>query len=183
MRSMGDIPAGQETEEIPSDMIYKSALRILAATAIGDPDPLTRRHALYLLGMAGDPACIGVCGQALRDPEKAVRDQATRNLSGFGEQASGLLINLLGDPDWKVRYRAAEALGAMKDGKAGKTLTSVLRDEKDHVRYMAAKALGQIQYHQAIPGLEVCLHDENRYVRKMAAEALFQIIHSSPSDS
>ena len=72
------------------------------------------------------------------------------------------------DPDWKVRYRAAEALGITGSKKAVPFLINSLDDPKDHVRYMAAKALGTLGSGDAEKALIARLGDENEFVRRSA---------------
>ena len=148
------------------------AIRLLANRALHDEHPLTRKHAIYLLCMAGDPDDIDIFVQALRDPVKEVRSQATRALAIMGEPAGEKLIFLLHDPDWKVRYRAAEALGMMKLLKAKDSLIERLSDSRDHVRYMAVKALGELGGEDIQDSIRPCLWDDNLYVRKIAAKIL-----------
>jgi HEAT repeat protein len=148
------------------------ATRLLANRALHDEDPLTRKHAIYLLCMARDPDDIDTFVQALRDPVKEVRNQATRALVTMGEPAGEKLILLLNDPDWKVRYRAAEALGMMKYTKAKAALIERLSDPRDHVRYMAVKALSEFGDEDVRTSIKPCLNDENPYVRKMAEKTL-----------
>jgi len=158
-----------------TDMLMGEAVKGLATRALTAEDPLTRKHAIYFLSMTGNPACIGLFIRALRDPEKAVRAQATCALAGIGEPATGRLIELLGDPDWKIRYRAAEALGMMKEKRALSPLIGLLSDEKDHVRYMAAKSLGALGSQEARGALEARLSDENPYVQRMVESALILV--------
>jgi HEAT repeat protein len=125
--------------------------------------------------MTGNPACAELFIRALRDPEKAVRAQATFALAGIGEPVSVRLIELLIDPDWKVRYRAAEALGMMEDKRAVGPLVGLLSDEKDHVRYMAVKALGEIGADEAMERIASLSGDENPYVRRVAEFVVLQL--------
>jgi hypothetical protein len=148
------------------------AVRLLANSALQDEDPLTRKHAIYMLSMARDPEYIDTFVQALRDPVKEVRSQATRAMATMGEPAGEKLISLLNDPDWKVRYRAAEALGMMKFPGSKKPLIERLSDPRDHVRYMAVKALGEFGDTDVLDSIRPCLHDENPYVRKIATKIL-----------
>ena len=148
------------------------AIRLLANSALHDEDPLTRKHAIYLLCMARDPDDIDIFVQALRDPVKEVRSQATRAMAIMGEPAGEKLIFLLHDPDWKVRYRAAEALGMMKLPKAKDPLIERLSDPRDHVRYMAVKALGEFGDADVLDSIRPCLSDENHYVRKITVRIL-----------
>lgn len=145
---------------------------ILSFRALHDNDPLTRKHAVYMLGQAKEPESIDTCIKALRDPEKAVRGQAVWALAEIGEPSSERLISLLNDPDWKVRYRAAETLGMMKEKRAVSPLIGLLSDKNDHVRYMAVKSLGGIGAMEARESIKVCQQDKNPYVRRMSETAL-----------
>jgi HEAT repeat protein len=167
-----------DTKEVTgetSDADFVMAMKNLAATALTGRDPLTRKHAIYLIGSSQNPDCIPILIQALKDPEKAVRGQATQALALVGEPASNSLIDLLYDQDWKVRYRAAEALGMIGSKDAASPLIRMLSDKKDHVRYMAAKSLGMLHVPPARESLQKLLTDENAYVRKMASSALLKI--------
>lgn len=155
-----------------TDMLMGEAVKGLATRALTADDPLTRKHAIYMLSMTGNPACADLFIRALHDPEKAVRFQAMCALVGIGKPASRRLIELLRDPDWKIRYRAAEALGMIEDKRAVGPLIGLLSDEKDHVRYMAAKSLGMLKDPAAVEPLKRCLTDENPYVRRIGGEAL-----------
>lgn len=155
-----------------SETLMGEAMKTLVSRALFAEDPLTRKHTVYLLGMSRNPDCIEIFIQALRDPEKAVRAQATLAIASVGEPASERLIALLEDPDWKVRYRAAEALGMMEEKRAVSPLIERLSDEKDHVRYMAVKSLGKICPSDAIESIEPLLDDKNPYVRRMADSVL-----------
>jgi HEAT repeat protein len=155
----------------PDDNFIK-AMKMLANTVLEDRDPLARKHALYLIGISRNPGCIPILIQGLRDPEKAVRAQTVHALISIGQTASSALIGLLKDPDWKVRYRAAEALGMVGGENLAPALITLLQDDKDHVRYIAAKSLGMIRSPEAKDPLRACLNDENQYVRAMALSAL-----------
>ena len=150
------------------DMLMGEAVKGMVTRALTADDPLTRKHAIYMLGMTSNPDFLEIFIRALRDPEKAVRAQATLALVAIGRPALDPLIHLLDDPDWKVRYRAAEALGLLKEQGAVGPLIRQLSDEKDHVRYMAAKSLSLLKDPVALEPLTRCREDENPYVRRMA---------------
>ena len=154
---------------------FITALEVIALRAVTDEDPIIRRHALFLLAATGDPLHADIFFRALRDPEKVVRDQAARALAGIGTPVLPRILDLLPDPDWKVRYRAAEILGLLGDAGATSRLIERVSDPKDHVRYMAAKSLGMIGDTAAIEPLRWCLDDENPFVRKIAATSLEMI--------
>jgi HEAT repeat protein len=111
----------------------------------------------------------------LSDPDKAVRAEAMHGLAAIGRPAVPACIALLQDGDWKVRYRAAEALGLIGDGEAYAPLTAALGDGKDHVRYMAAKGLGLLGDPRAVTRLGAMQRDENEFVRRSAAGSLGKI--------
>ena len=108
----------------------------------------------------------------LRDPVKEVRARSVENLVRLGEASIPPLLILLSDDDWKVRYRAAEALGMMHDPRALDPLIGLTNDEKDHVRYMATKSLSQIHGPRISPVLIRMLSDDHSYTRKAAAGGL-----------
>jgi len=108
----------------------------------------------------------------LSDRDKTVRAEAMHGLVAIGKPAVPSCIALLSDGDWKVRYRAAEALGLLGDGEAYAPLVAALDDEKDHVRYMAAKGLGLLGDPRAVGLLGRMHEDENEFVRRSAARSL-----------
>ncbi|MDD3857686.1 MAG: HEAT repeat domain-containing protein [Methanoculleus sp.] len=108
----------------------------------------------------------------LFDPEKAVRAEAMHGFVAVGKPAVPACVALLSDGDWRVRYRAAEALGLLGDGEAYAPLVAALDDEKDHVRYMAAKGLGLLGDPRAVVLLGRMQNDENEFVRRSAARSL-----------
>jgi HEAT repeat protein len=169
---MQDNRDNPSTTTEPTDASLAKTMELLSFRALHDDDPMTRKHSVYLLGLVRDPRSIGTCIQAMRDPEKAVRGQASIALAEIGEPALERLIPLLHDPDWKVRYRAAEALGLMKDKRAVSPLIGILSDEKDHVRYIAVKSLRRIGDIAAREPIKVCQQDENPFVRRMADRAV-----------
>lgn len=162
-------PSPKNTE--PTDASLEKTLDLLSFRALHDNDPMTRKHSVFMLGLAGDPRSIDTCIHAMRDPEKAVRAQASVALAEIGGAAFEQILPLLCDPDWKVRYRAAEALGFMEEKRAVSPLVGLLSDEKDHVRYMAAKSLCRIGDVAAWDPIMACQQDENPFVRTMADKA------------
>jgi HEAT repeat protein len=108
----------------------------------------------------------------LSNPNKTVRAVAMHGLVAIGKHAVPACIALLSDGDWRVRYRAAEALGLLADGEAYAALVAALDDEKDHVRYMAAKGLGLLGDPRAVERLGPMRNDENEFVRRSVARSL-----------
>ncbi len=154
------------------------ALELLVEQATQSGDPHVRRYALFVLGRTGDPRLKELFLSALRDTDKACRAQAAAALIGLGDTIVPDLVSLLSDPDWRVRYRAAEALGEIGNRASAGALVRALSDKKDHVRYMAAKGLGRTGNSGAVPALVGCLEDENPYVRKAAVLSLGKLGNS-----
>lgn len=150
-------------------------MEMLEREARSSPDPHVRGYSLYLLGAEKDVSKKSLFLTMLRDPDKGVRGQAARALAGLGEEAVPDLLDLLKDKEWRIRYRAAEALGMSGSPNAAAALLQALTDEKDHVRYMAAKSLGIMGVRSAVAPLLARLSDENEYVRRMAAVSLEKI--------
>ncbi|MBP2132319.1 HEAT repeat protein [Methanomicrobium sp. W14] len=109
---------------------------------------------------------------SLYSTDKKTREEATKNLVESGPKAVPQLLSLLDNPEWKIRYRAAEALGLIKDERAVIPLVKKLNDNKDHVRYMAAKSLGFFGEEKLSAPLIPLLSDENEYVRRITAVSL-----------
>jgi len=108
----------------------------------------------------------------LRSLDKDVRAVATCTLVGIGTPAIPALMKLLNDDEWVIRYRAAEALGGIRDTGTIDALILLTADQKDHVRYMATKALSQMQDSRVVPVLIRMLCDDHIYTRKIAAMGL-----------
>ncbi len=77
-----------------------------------------------------------------------------------------------GSAPHQVRWRAARALGEMRDPGSVSLLAHALTDESPVVRWEAALALGEIGGRRAVEALLAALDDESRQVRKRAAKAL-----------
>lgn len=148
---------------------------IVKKEAFLSPDPHVRAYAVYLLGLEKDPSLKKHFLSAIRDTDKRVRVQAAAALAALGENAIEDLILLLNDEEWRVRYRAAEALGKIHSSRTLDHLIRALSDGKDHVRYMAVKSLGERGEKNAVPGIMHTLSDENEYVRRISAISLGKI--------
>jgi len=81
-------------------------------------------------------------------------------------------IRMLSDDDAAGRWKAAEALGRLKDPAAVEELISTLWDDDARVRLKAAWALGQIGDPRAYAPLRRLYRMENEGVREIIQEAL-----------
>ncbi|NOT25858.1 MAG: hypothetical protein HOP16_07110 [Acidobacteria bacterium] len=82
------------------------------------------------------------------------------------------LIRLLGDPEARVRRRAALAIGRVGLDAGVEPLTALLADEVPDVREMGAFALGLLGNPASRPALVAALRDRDPRVQGRAAEAL-----------
>jgi HEAT repeat protein len=108
----------------------------------------------------------------LRSKDKEDRRLAAEKLGAAGPAAIEAVRSLLTDPEWRLRYRAAEIIGFTAEPAGIPLLTPLLSDEKDHVRYMAVKSLGRCGTMELEPVISPMLNDENPFVRRIAAGVL-----------
>ena len=108
----------------------------------------------------------------LYNPDKNIRHQAARTLAGYGTDILPLILPLLNNESWLIRYRACEILGLLKDPACSPHLLSKLHDPRDHVRYMAVKGLGLLGDPAAVPAVIPMLSDENPFVRRITVLTL-----------
>ncbi len=108
------------------------------------------------------------------DAEKSGRASVT--IVSKGELAVAGLVEMLGNPDPKLRSRAATTLwglGASAQA-AVPTLAGALKDADTNVRRSAAAALGNMGAlaAPAVPALAAALDDSDNSVRQLSAKAL-----------
>ena len=130
-------------------------------------------HAIGLLNVRTSQA-IAALGAALEDDD--TREMAGWSLETIGAAAVPALIQALGDDQWRVRERAARALGGIgPDASAAVLALRIsLRDGDKDVRAQAARALGRIGSAEAetVTALVKALDDCREVVRTEAARAL-----------
>ncbi|RPJ53886.1 MAG: HEAT repeat domain-containing protein [Methanobacteriota archaeon] len=103
----------------------------------------------------------------------ALRDLFKPNIDALAEKkdVEGLISALRRSSDPAVRKRAAEALGELREYKAGDALIAALGKE-DPARKKAAEALGSIAYPRAIGPLLKLLRDSDDGMRVIAIVSL-----------
>ena len=98
--------------------------------------------------------------------------EAAATLVRIGESATKPLITALSNNAPYVRWRAAWALGEIKDPRAVPPLVGALRDKTPDCRWMAADALRKTKGAAAVIPLVAALRDSDRRVQVQAAAAL-----------
>jgi len=115
---------------------------------MGNDAALTRTAWIQKLG--GQPSALRALGVYVGLPKCLTPGKATATwlLGACGTEATDRLVRLLRDPDWEVRYCAADSLRQLgSDAKSAMpSLKRVLDDpsEEGTVRATAARALGQM---------------------------------------
>lgn len=113
--------------------------------ALGHDDPDVQYMAVEALGDLRDPAVIPALVHMLsEDKYSAVRWKSAEALSKIGKESVGPLVGLLRHPDEDVRWKAAIALGEIRDPRAIDPLIELLHDDDRYVKGRAAVALGMI---------------------------------------
>lgn len=108
----------------------------------------------------------------LHSAKKEERQFAAEKLGAAGPAAVRTVQPLLADPEWRLRYRAAEIIGFTGEPQGVPLLIPLLSDGKDHVRYMAVKSLGRCGTAELLPLVTPMLEDENPFVRRITAGVL-----------
>jgi hypothetical protein len=83
-----------------------------------------RIQAAKALGHIRDPRSVGPLAAALRDPDNAVREQASKALASIGAPAVETLVTALGDADWRVRWEAVSTLDMIPDPRAANAVNA-----------------------------------------------------------
>ena len=91
------------------------------------------------------------------------------------------LIKALNHRDYKIRSKAAEALGDMKAKEAVYALIKALKDENPEVRKSASYALGRIGDERAIMPLVEALKDESLDVKIASAISVLDELVNDPN--
>ncbi|WP_101846782.1 conserved virulence factor C family protein [Halobacillus sp. Marseille-P3879] len=104
----------------------------------------------------------------LEELVKQAFDQDTSEPSEFA--ASKVSLEVLDDPDWKVRYAALDRMDPTADDLP--VLDKALNDEKASIRRLAAAYLGMIEDRAVLPYLYKALHDKTVTVRRTAGDCL-----------
>ncbi len=126
--------------------------------------------AITQIGQAAEPLLL----KLLKDPQPKIRVWATWALGQIGSLRSIRgLIQALNHEDHQVRWRAATALGKLKNRLAITKLRDILTSDRDHyVRGRAATALGFLGGASAITALKNALDDPEFYVYTNAVYGL-----------
>jgi len=102
-------------------------------------------------------------------------DQSADKPDTVLDERTAHFIGLLSDDDEASRWKAAEALGRIRDPGAVEELIGTLWDDDARVRLKAAWALGQIGDQRAYAPLQRLYRMENEWAQEIIREALEKI--------
>ncbi len=116
---------------------------------------------------------IGKLVNDLRSSDGVRRERSRRALIKFGRAAVRPLLDLLTDPEQRVRWEACMALRSIRDPVAAPALVKTLKDDSIEVRWLAAEALVAIGEKALIPLLKALeLEFDSVYLREGASHIL-----------
>lgn len=192
-----DDPERRVAPEILALLGELDAVPAIAKTALVDPDPDLRAHALTALGTlvdtvrAGHPLAPGetthdygavcrVLARAVRDdPVPAVRAAAARALAFAGHtpsSARAALKKMAAGADAAAAADAVLALAALRAPRVGvrDLVLSFFHDPRPVVRAAVSVGLARLGMynHDVRSHLEACLRDEDPAVRRIAFQSL-----------
>ena len=189
------VDALDQLDSVPSDVegkvLYlgaKGDIQCLAALGRPDPSPLRRAltrgpahlrlAAVRALALIRQPSAVDVLGQALRDPEPAVRWGAIEDLSKIHTPAAirALLSTARRDDIAGVRVPAIiDGLERCLDSSTTDLMQLALYDWSPEVRAAAARQLGNLRAATSVGALLARLADSDTDVRRAAVAALEDI--------
>jgi protein-S-isoprenylcysteine O-methyltransferase Ste14 len=158
------------------DLRAERALPVLVA-ALHDADENVRGSAVEALAAIGSNDAVAPLLEVARDEEASwVRIGAIRAVDAMGaEESHATAMELLGDPESRVRHAGVEILGVLGSERSLDAAVRALSDESAWVRQGAVIALLRIGSAEARGALEAATHDDDWEVRLYAEEALKRI--------
>ena len=101
-----------------------------------------------------DPVNIEALARALSDRHGGKRQETRENLVKVGAQAVLVLTALITDPNHRVRWEVAKALGQINDPSAAPALVTALEDDESDIRWVGAEGLIVLGRTGLVPLLE-----------------------------
>jgi hypothetical protein len=118
---------------------------------------------------------------AMADDHGLTRLKARQALVAMKQDAVAPLVKALQNPDWRIRWGAAMALGQIGDPSAADALVRSLEDELAGVRWLAAKALiglGATGLHALLEAL--IHHSDSLWLRDGAHHVIHDLVDQGP---
>ncbi|MEO8429137.1 MAG: PVC-type heme-binding CxxCH protein [Verrucomicrobiota bacterium] len=151
------------------------------ANLLGDPRPMVRDRAQYVLSDRNESAVPALSAAGVSDVDVIAKLHAVWALSAIpGERASAELRRFLGTQMPEVQTAAAGALALRKDRKAADQLTSLLTAASPQVRLAVALALARCGDDRSLPRLWDALAGEpDRFLEHAVIRAAHYLAEES----
>tara|TARA_R110002095_G_scaffold147182_3_gene127265 strand:+ start:4471 stop:7755 length:3285 start_codon:yes stop_codon:yes gene_type:complete len=156
-------------------LVDRNALDALRTVALDSKDQLARLHAIWGIGQLGRKTSSAVSGiqSLLKDADSEVRGQTVKVTGEAGWKAAvPTLIELVSDPNARVQYFAAVALGSLKAADAIPALFELLKKNNNadpvlrHAAILSLARIGDVEQ------LIAAANNESAAVRLGAVVAL-----------
>lgn len=118
----------------------------------------------------------GVWALVLATKDGLQRQSARETLVAMGREATPVLVQLLDDPDSRVRWETAMALKDIADPAAAGALVQTLKDENGDVRWVAAEGLAAIGKEALDPLLRTLAEDADSFELRDAAHVAISLL-------
>ena len=117
-----------------------------SAPLIHDPSPEVRAEAVAAIGRLGDEDAAMLLFELLGDESELIQESAMGALSRLPPETRGAAAaaGAAAATRRRVRIRAAETLGLLRDPQTAPALLELSRDPREAVRRAALKALGEM---------------------------------------
>lgn len=150
-------------------------------------DAMLRAYAAEALGKIGSARKLGAqvippLLPLLRDPSPSVRERTVVALGMFDEPEEDAILELVDDPNWRVRGVVAWALGNTRSESVLEALIQLSKDSRSAVRVMAMLALGLVGGTRAVHWLFEHILNRGDRVEGSAQAALRNMKHIASED-
>jgi serine/threonine-protein kinase len=154
------------TEEMVPDLLSR----------MDGKDPVVKMHLLNVIARFDLPAVGKALQEALKDPNKLVRQSALAGIvRSKGAIDIAVIAGLLLDPDLEVMNKAVDVICRANDPETAKYLIAALKSENEYSRRAAVEILNEIGTTHSIKYLLDAISDEDWWVRSRASDALARI--------
>lgn len=121
-----------------------------------------------------EPVNIEALGRALSDRDGGKRQEARDYLVKAGPRSVLVLTALITDPNHRVRWEAAKALGQINDPTAAPALVTALEDDDSDIRWLGAEGLIVLGRAGLVPLLEELIRRSDSFQLREGAHLVIR---------